>query len=147
MGSEMCIRDRPGPHVPSKSSRHRPPTSLEGDGEGSKLGGAYAIQVEWRPMSGEARNRSGGEVSCAKSTFSWLSGPTVEQNRRSQSLAWVSTSQRDNLFCFLLSVFSFQHYLSSLCVHRLVSPCSPCYGRLPALLRLTSSCLGVRRTS
>ena len=28
---------------------------------------------------------------------------SVEQNERSQSLAWVSTPQRDNLFCFLFS--------------------------------------------
>ena len=28
---------------------------------------------------------------------------SVEQNERSQSLVWVSTPQRDNLFCFLLS--------------------------------------------
>ena len=27
----------------------------------------------------------------------------VEQNERSQSLVWVSTPQRDNLFCFLFS--------------------------------------------
>ena len=28
---------------------------------------------------------------------------SVEQNERSQSLVWVSTPQRDNLFCFLFS--------------------------------------------
>ena len=38
---------------------------------------------------------------CATSTFFSLSGPAVEQNKRSQSLVWVSTPQRGNLFCFL----------------------------------------------
>ena len=36
---------------------------------------------------------------CEKHVFS----ASVEQNERSQSLVWVSTPQRDNLFCFLLS--------------------------------------------
>ena len=54
-------RNRPGSHVPIKTSRQ---TTYS-----SQHSGAYALQVWWRSVSCEARNHSSGEVLCAKSTF------------------------------------------------------------------------------
>ena len=60
-------RNWSGSHVPGKTSRHRPPTTLKLDGEDSQLSGEYALQVWWRKVSCEARTRGNGEVLCAKS--------------------------------------------------------------------------------
>ena len=56
-------------HVPSKTSRRKPPMALKLGTEDSQLSGAYALQVWCRPVSCEARNHGSGEVLCAKSTF------------------------------------------------------------------------------
>ena len=58
-----------GPHVPSETSRHRPPTALKLGSDDSQLRGAYALEVWWRLVSCEARTCGSGEVLCAKNTF------------------------------------------------------------------------------
>ena len=70
-----------GPHVPSETSRHRPPTALKLGSEDSRLSGTYALDGDSCPV------RRG----------------LAEQNERRQNLVWVSTPQRGNLSCILFS--------------------------------------------
>ena len=67
------------PHVPSETSRHRPPTALKLGSEGSTLSGAYTLQVWSWSVPCEARTRGGDQALCAKIRFFLLPGQVLEQ--------------------------------------------------------------------
>ena len=80
-----------------RQPRHRRPTALKLGSEDSQLGGAYALQVWWRPVSREARNRGSGEVLCAKSTFFPLM-----LNRTREARALCGFQRHKGITCFVL---------------------------------------------
>ena len=116
MGSEMCIRDRyrTGGHF--RSAKNHPemgqaPTSQAIPRDTDHLRPSN-LATRTLSLVEHTHSKFGGDpcsvrrglaaaVKCyvRKARFS----ASVEQNERILSLVWVSTPQRDNLFCFLFS--------------------------------------------
>ena len=112
MGNDLlfCIaksgyRTGSGPHVPSETSRHRPPTrtGLKLCREDSTFSGVYALQVWSRSVPCEARTRGGSRVLCAKSTFLPCPGWLRNRTREARALCGFQHHKGENLFCFLFS--------------------------------------------
>ena len=96
-------RNESGSHVPSKTSRHGPPTALKLGSEDCQLSGAYALQVWWRSVSCEARTRGSSEVLCTKKTFS-LCRQRTERPSTADGAAHVFRCDEGKhcfVFCFL----------------------------------------------
>ena len=96
-------RNRLGSHVPSKTSRRKPPTALKLGGEDSPLSGAYVSQVWCWHVSCEARNH--GSVKCyeRKERFSLCSQWTEMTPHYRRHGSRVSVRWRENLFSFQIS--------------------------------------------